>query len=106
MSKAELQAKMGSLDKENEVLKQELEYKDFVIAKLQRMLFGSTSEKFTQEELSNQMSLFNDLAGQQIASDEKIEKEEITYQRNKPKPSQSQAKKREDGFLCQTTYLE
>ena len=95
MSKQELQAKFSSLKQENTVLNQankglqeELEYKDFVIAKLQRMLFGSTSEKFTEEELSNQMSLFNDLAGQQIASDEKVEKEEITYQRNKAKLSQ------------------
>jgi len=85
MSKAELQAKMGSLNQENEVLKQELEYQKFIVAKLQRMLFGSTSERFTQEELSNQMSLFNDLAGRQIAADEKVEKEEITYQRNKAK---------------------
>jgi len=92
MSKQELQAKFSSLKQENTVLNQankglqeELEYKDFVIAKLQRMLFGSTSEKFTEEEFSNQMSLFNDLAGQQIAADEKVEKEEITYQRNKAK---------------------
>jgi len=87
MSKQELQAKFSSLKQENTVLNQankglqeELEYKDFVIAKL-----GSTSEKFTEEEFSNQMSLFNDLAGQQIAADEKVEKEEITYQRNKAK---------------------
>ena len=59
MSKSELQAKMGSLNQENKVLKQELEYKDFVIAKLQKMLFGSTSERFTPEQISNQMSLFN-----------------------------------------------
>jgi len=65
MSKAELQSKMGLISKENEVLKQELEYKDFVIAKLQKMLFGSTSERYTAEEISNQMSLFNNLSGQQ-----------------------------------------
>ena len=82
MSQPELQAKLGSLEQENKVLKQELEYKEFVIAKLQKMLFGSTSERFTPEQISNQMSLFNDLAGKQVA--EEVVKEEITYQRAKP----------------------
>ncbi|MBT6034118.1 MAG: IS66 family transposase, partial [Candidatus Jacksonbacteria bacterium] len=82
MSKPELQAENGSLKQENKVLKQELEYKEFVISKLQKMLFGSTSERFTPEQISNQMSLFNELAGKGV---EEVEKEEITYQRNKPK---------------------
>ncbi len=90
MSKQELQAKVGVISKENEVLKQELEYKDLVIAKLQKMLFGSTSERFTTAELSNQMSLFNDLAGKgQTTKEEAVptEKEVVTYERNKPKPN-------------------
>ena len=82
MSKPELQAENGSLKQENKVLKQELEYKEFVISKLQKMLFGSTSERFTPEQISNQMSLFNELAGKAA---EEVQKEEITYQRNKPK---------------------
>ena len=86
MSKSELQAKMGSLNQENKVLKQELEYKDFVIAKLQKMLFGSTSERFTPEQISNQMSLFNELAGKQgeVESEQVAEEKEIiTYERDK-----------------------
>lgn len=90
MSKQELQAKVGSLEQENIVLNQankglqeELEYKDFVIAKLQKMLFGSTSEKMSSEELSNQMSLFNDQAGKEVKSE--AEKEVITYERHKAK---------------------
>ena len=82
MSKPELQAENGSLKIENKVLKQELEYKEFIISKLQKMLFGSTSERFTPEQISNQLALFNDLAGKPV---EQVKKEEITYQRTKPK---------------------
>ena len=86
MSKPELQAENGSLKIENKVLKQELEYQKFIVSKLQKMLFGSTSERFTPEQLSNQMSLFNDLAGKgEQKTDEEEEKEVITYERNKPK---------------------
>ena len=90
MSKQELQAKLGSLEakntslnQENKVLKEELEYQKFIVEKLQRMMFGSTSEKISSEELSNQMSLFNDQAGKEVKAE--AEKEVITYERHKAK---------------------
>ena len=73
MTATESQAKIGSLEIENTVLKQELEYQKFIVSKLQKMLFGSTSERFTPEQISNQMSLFNDLAGKQVAEEEEEE---------------------------------
>jgi len=83
MSQEESQNKINALEIEINVLKQESEYKDFVIAKLQKMLFGSTSERFTPEQLPNQLSLFNEQAGR-VAQEEE-EKETITYERNKAK---------------------
>ena len=89
MSKQELYAKVGSLEakntslnQENKVLKEELEYQKFIVEKLQRMMFGSTSEKVSSEELSNQMTLFNDRAGKE---EKEAEKEVITYERHKAK---------------------
>ena len=90
MSKQELYAKVGSLEvevsslnQENKVLKEELEYQKFIVEKLQRMMFGSTSEKVSSEQLSNQMSLFNDRAGKEEKKE--AEKEVITYERHKAK---------------------
>lgn len=85
MSQAESQAKIGSLEQEITGLQQELDYKDFVIAKLQKLLFGSTSERYTPEQLSNQMSLFHEQAGQVTPQKPSPEKETITYQRAKAK---------------------
>ena len=90
MSKQELYTKVGSLEvevsslnQENKVLKEELEYQKFIVEKLQRMMFGSTSEKVSSEQLSNQMSLFNDRAGKEVKKE--VEKKVITYERHKAK---------------------
>ena len=83
MSQEESQKEISALEIEIKVLKQESEYKDFVIAKLQKMLFGSSSERFSPEQLPNQMSLFNEQAGQVAKTESAAEKEEITYQRTK-----------------------
>ena len=60
-----------------------LEEKDFIIAKLQKMLFGPTSEKQKKEEdtASNQIDLFTaELPPEQIPTVQEV----ITYSRSKP----------------------
>jgi len=81
MSKEELYAENKTLKQLNRLLQQDVEGKDFIIAKLSKMLFGATSERFIPTAPAEQLSLF----GQTITPDPPVEKQTISYQRDKPK---------------------
>lgn len=94
----------ASLIEENTALKAEvntlkllIEQKDFIIAKLRKLAFGPTSERYTKEEIqANQMSLFAELEAIQAKENalrEAIEKEEqtITYTRKKRADQESKS---------------
>lgn len=92
MSKQDLYAKVGNLEQENTVLNQqnktlqeELEYQKFVVAKLQRILFGSTSERVVPPADDAQISLF-DQDQTTVAEAVAEETETITYERKKASP--------------------
>ncbi|MCP4135716.1 MAG: IS66 family transposase, partial [bacterium] len=87
MTKAKLKAEYESQKQQNATLKNELAYKDLIIANLQKMLFGSKSERFVPEVPSNQISLFEQEKKKE-SPQESPEKEVITYERNKPKKKQ------------------
>ncbi len=66
---------------ENKSLKVKLAEKEFIIEKLQKLLFGPKSERFTNKETpSNQLSIFETDPCQEVP-DQGVET--ITYQRNK-----------------------
>ena len=77
----------ASLISENKALKERvandkyvIAQKDFIIEKLQKMLFGSKSERFTKEEIAaNQLSLFEKEQAEKSA--EEAAKQTITYDR-------------------------
>lgn len=79
----ELERQTQQLNEENIALKESVAYKDLVIAKLQKMLFGPKSERFiAQAEASQQLNLFCQ-AIETLATQE-VETETISYERNKP----------------------
>jgi len=93
MSKQELQAKVGdleqqtqSLQQQNKTLQQELEYQKFIVAKLQRMLFGSTSERVVPPAADTQISLFDQDQATVAEAVVTTETETITYERKKASP--------------------
>jgi len=73
-----------ALIQENKSLKEQVEQKDFIISKLQKMLFGPKSERFVKPEVPvNQPSLFGE-DPQQKVEDKPVEKQKISYERAKP----------------------
>jgi len=74
---------------ENKDLKLLLEQKNLIISKLQKMLFGPTSERYTSEEKQSiQMSLFTELEEIRLKEEEQKlagqqQKVTITYERKK-----------------------
>ena len=100
MTKAKLISEYENLKQENKNLKQknntlqtDVMQKDFLIAKLQKMLFGAKSERFKKEMISDiQMSLFEKIQAEELAKKETEKnngevsnKQTITYQRNPAK---------------------
>ena len=66
--------------------------KEFIIEKLQKLLFGSKSERFTKEEIPfNQLSIFGTAQAEELAVEPA--KETITYQRAKSKGKQRETKR-------------
>lgn len=83
MTNAELIQENKAQKQQIDALKFDLENRDFIIAKLQKMLFGSTSEKQKkgEEPAANQIDLFTaELPPEQVPT----VKEVITYTRKKP----------------------
>lgn len=77
----ELKQEVTQLHEANTGLKEDLAYKDLVIAKLQKMLFGPKSERFiAQAEAAKQLGLFSQ-AVQTL--EEESESETISYERKK-----------------------
>ena len=104
MTKAKLISEYENLKQEYQTLKQknntlqtDAMQKDLLIAQLQKMLFGSKSERFKKEEVSDiQMSLFEKIQAEELAKQlaekenqktngEASKKQIITYERNAPK---------------------
>jgi transposase len=76
---------------ENKALKERLAQQDLIIAKLQKMVFGPTSERYVKEEVaSNQIPLFG---GNQMPQAAEKEKQTITYQRDKPEKKKRETKR-------------
>ncbi len=75
MTKAKLISEYENLKQEYQTLKQknntlqtDAMQKDLLIAQLQKMLFGSKSERFKKEEVSDiQMSLFEKIQAEELA---------------------------------------
>lgn len=88
----ELKQEVDQLHEENSGLKQDAAYKDLVIAKLQKMLFGPRSERFiAQAEAAKQLDLFSQAV---IELEEQTEKETVSFERNKPKKKSARGKTR------------
>ena len=87
MSKEELYAENKTLKQLNRLLQQDLDGKDFIIAKLSKMLFGAKSERFIPDAPAEQLSLFAQATV--ITPEPPVEKETISYQRDKPQKKSS-----------------
>lgn len=96
MTKAKLISEYKTLKQDYKTLKQKLDVaqtdamqKDFLIAQLQKMLFGAKSERFEKEVASDiQMSLFEKIQAEKLAEENNgkaSKKQTITYERNPPK---------------------
>ena len=80
MTKASLILEVQALKEKAANDKYVIAQKDFIIEKLQKMLFGSKSERFTKEEIAaNQLSLFEKEQAEKSA--EEAAKQTITYDR-------------------------
>ena len=85
MSKEELYAENKTLKQVNRLLQQDVDGKDFIIAKLSKMLFGAKSERFIPATPAEQLSLF----AQTTTPEAPVEKQTVSYQRDKPKKKSS-----------------
>ena len=85
VTKAKLIEENAAKTQRINALKFELERKDFIIAKMQKMLFGATSEKSKkpEETLPNQMDLFAPQTP--LVQEDLTVKQTITYQRSQSK---------------------
>lgn len=70
--------------KEKEKHQEEVAWLRFQLAQLQRMLFGTKSERFEKSDVdTSQLALFDEYASEQEKQDETPVKETITYERKK-----------------------
>ena len=89
-------------------MKEELEQKEYIIAQLQKMLFGPKSERFVKQEVpDNQTSLFEGLV-ENLPVQTEGEKEQISYERKKPakKKEKSGRQPLPEGLPCIRTVIE
>ena len=93
VTKAKLIEQNKDQKEQIKVLQQELASKDYLLAQMQKMLFGSKSERFVnQETVANQMGLFDDPSMAQAMEEE--EKQTIAaHQRSKSKKPKGQPKR-------------
>lgn len=88
MTKAKLIEENKDLRVKLNAAKLLLEQKELIIAKLQKMMFGAKSERYTKEEAQQiQMSLFAELEAiriQEEAAKQAAEKITVSYERTKP----------------------
>jgi len=93
VTKAKLISQNKAQKNEIDQLKSAAMEKDFLIAQLQKMLFGAKSERFVKEEISsNQISLFEEIQAEALAK-QKEKQQKISYQRTIPQ-KKSRATKR------------
>jgi len=95
VTKAKLISKNKAQEEEINQLKIAAMEKDFLIAQLQKMLFGAKSERFVnsvkKEIPSQQISLFQEIQAEALAkqeakkTEEEAQKQTITYERTVPK---------------------
>ena len=84
---AQIKAGLTCKDDTIKKLTADLEYANFQIQELKRMIFGSKRERFTTPDDSQQLSLFSDEQITEIAEEvrKEIETQEVSYQRKKKK---------------------
>jgi len=90
----ELKQEVTQLHEEKQTLEENLAYKELIIAKLQKMLFGPKSERFiAQAEAAKQLDLFS----QSVAAlEQAAETETVSYERKKPSKKSATGKTRID----------
>lgn len=70
MSKKELIRQLLAFQKSNQKLESSNQYKDLIIANLQRMLFGSKKERFIGFDKAQLLLAFEDFASEEALNDQ------------------------------------